>query len=242
MTTKRARRGKLPPEIAAERKALMGALHSVVQMLGGIVGPHVEVVLHDLTTPEASVVALANGHISQRQVGASILEGPREDQGFTGLSEELDTRGAAVHTVIGSYATVTADNRRLRSATVIFRDGGGEPFGALCLNADLSQFEVAHAWLGQLLQPLQSAGAAVAEKPEMDVLMQEIIRDAVHRAGKPLSMMKKLEKISAVRAMQQRGLFIVKGGVERAAAALGVSRYTIYNYLEALRREDGVAD
>jgi predicted transcriptional regulator YheO len=36
--------------------------------------------------------------------------------------------------------------------------------------------------------------------------------------------------------MQQRGLFIVKGGVERAAAALGVSRYTIYNYLEALRQ------
>lgn len=220
----------------------MGALHSVVQMLGSIVGPYVEVVLHDLTKPEASVAALANGHISNRKVGASILEGPREDQGFTGLSEELDTRGAAVHTVIGGYATVTGDNRRLRSATVIFRDGGGEPFGALCLNADMSQFEAAHSWLGQLLQPLQPISAVAVEKPEMDLLMQEIISDAVRHAGKPLSMMKKLEKISAVRAMQQRGLFIVKGGVERAAEALGVSRYTIYNYLEALRQEDGVAD
>lgn len=242
MTTKRAKQRPPPSEIAAERKAIMDALHSVVHMLGSIVGPHVEVVLHDLTKPEASVAALANGHISKRKVGDSILEQPREDHGFTGLSEELDARGAAGHTVIGNYSTVTGDNRRLRSARVIFRDGGGELFGALCLNADMSQLEAAHSWLGHLLQPLQPVSAVAVGEPEMDVLMQEIISDAVRRAGKPLSMMKKLEKISAVRSMQQRGLFIVKGSVEHAAKALGVSRYTIYNYLEALRQEDGVAD
>lgn len=241
-TTKRVRRRKLAPEIIAERRAIMGALHSVVQMLGTIIGPHVEVVLHDLTTPESSVAALANGHISQREVGASILEGPRQDQGFTRLSEELATRGAAVHTVVGAYPTITGDNRRLKSSTVILRDSDGEPFAALCLNADLSQFEMAHAWLGQLLQPLQPTGAVAAAKPEMDVLMEDIISDAVRRTGKPLAMMSKLEKISAVRDMQQRGLFIVKGGVEHAAAALGVSRYTIYNYLEALRQQDSLAD
>jgi predicted transcriptional regulator YheO len=241
-TTKRARRRKLAPEIIAERGAIMGALHSVVQMLGTIIGPHVEVVLHDLTTPESSVAALANGHISQREVGASILEGPRQDQGFTRLSEALATRGTAVHTVVGAYPTITSDNRRLKSSTVILRDSAGEPFAALCLNADLSQFEMAHAWLGQLLQPLQPVGAVAAAKPEMDVLMEDIISDAVRRTGKPLAMMSKLEKISAVRDMQQRGLFIVKGGVEHAAAALGVSRYTIYNYLEALRQQDGLAD
>jgi predicted transcriptional regulator YheO len=241
-TTKRTRRRKLTPEIMAERRAIMGALHSVVQMLGTIIGPHVEVVLHDLTTPESSVAALANGHISQREVGASILEGPRQDQGFTRLSEELATRGTAAHTVVGAYPTITGDNRRLKSSTVILRDSDGEPFAALCLNADLSQFEMAHAWLSQLLQPLQPAGAVAAAKPEMDVLMEDIISDAVRRTGKPLAMMSKLEKISAVRDMQQRGLFIVKGGVEHAAAALGVSRYTIYNYLEALRQQDGLAD
>lgn len=47
--------------------------------------------------------------------------------------------------------------------------------------------------------------------------------------------------IQAVQAMMQRGLFIVKGGVERAATALGVTRFTIYNYLEALRERAGKA-
>ena len=38
-----------------------------------------------------------------------------------------------------------------------------------------------------------------------------------------------------MRVMQERGLFIVKGGVEKAASALGGTRYTVYNYLEQLR-------
>lgn len=31
---------------------------------------------------------------------------------------------------------------------------------------------------------------------------------------------------------------MMKGGVEKAAAALGVTRYTIYNYLDALKSPD----
>jgi predicted transcriptional regulator YheO len=40
-----------------------------------------------------------------------------------------------------------------------------------------------------------------------------------------------------VQTMFERGLFIVKGGVERAAAALGVTRFTVYNYLDSIRSE-----
>jgi len=238
MPTKRT---KLAPEIVTERKVLMNALQPIVKMLGAIVGPHIEVVLHDLTKPEASVVALANGHISNRALGDSILNGPKDDKGFASAFGELSVRGEPVHSVIEDYLTVTSDNRQLKSATVIFRDASGEPFVALCLNADMSNFEMAHAWLSQFLAPLPKLSSAQAAQPEMDVLMQEIISDAVRRTGKPISMMNKREKTQAVQTMQQRGLFIVKGGVERAATALDVSRYTIYNYLEALRQEEGNA-
>ena len=53
--------------------------------------------------------------------------------------------------------------------------------------------------------------------------------------------MSKHAKVEAVRVMQERGLFIVKGGVEKAAEALGVTRYTVYNYLEQLRGEPAAA-
>ncbi|NML44794.1 hypothetical protein HHL11_13635 [Ramlibacter sp. G-1-2-2] len=231
-----ARAAKLPPAIAAERRQLMQALHPVVQMLGGIVGHHIEVVLHDLTKPESSVVAIANGHVSNRRLGSSILSGPKEDLGFAAALQALSAGGEAVHSVIESYPTLTRAGQRLKSSTVVFRDAQGQPFAALCLNADLTIIEAAHTWLGLLLKPNGIAPAPASEgAPELDQLMQEIIADAVRRLGKPVTLMNKEEKIQAVAAMMQRGLFIVKGGVERAAKALGVTRYTVYNYLEALR-------
>lgn len=65
--------------------------------------------------------------------------------------------------------------------------------------------------------------------------MAEIIQQACP-GGRAL--MKKAQKLDAVRKMQDRGLFIVKGGIEKAAAALGVTRYTIYNYLDQIRATD----
>lgn len=233
---------KPSPAIQAERDAVINALRPVVPMLAAMAGTHLEVVLHDVGRPENSVVAIANGHISGRVVGSSVLEGPHGDKGFAAATRVISTKGA-VHSVVDGYTTVTADGRTLKSASAIFRDASGVPFATLCLNADVSVFQATHAWMEQMLQPFRQAQAEQAAQagpaaaaPQMDTLMQEIIGDAA-----PLAAMSKEEKIQAVREMQRRGLFIVKGGVQRAAAALQVSRFTIYNYMEELRRREGAA-
>jgi predicted transcriptional regulator YheO len=231
----------LPAEIEAERRQVMAALHPIVQMLGAIVGDHIEVVLHDLTRPESSIVAIANGHVSNRRVGNSILSGPSNDKGFAAAVRALSKAGEAVHSVVANYPTLSRSGQRLRSSTVILRDARGDPFASLCLNADHTVIEAAHAWLGRLLQPQDEEDPSPGQEPEMDALMKEIIADAVRRLGKPVNLLNKGEKIQAVQAMMQRGLFIVKGGVERAAKALGVTRYTIYNYQEAVRERSAEA-
>lgn len=227
------------PAIQAERAAVINALRPVVPMLAAMAGNHLEVVLHDVGRPENSVIAIANGHISKRAVGSSVLEGPHDDKGFSAATRVVSSAGA-VHSLVDGYTTVRADGRTLKSASAIFRDASGVPFATLCLNVDVSLFQATHAWMEQMLQPfrqaqaLAPAPAPAVEAPQMDVLMQEIIGDAVS-----LAKMSKEEKIQAVREMQRRGLFIVKGGVQRAAAALKVSRFTIYNYMEELRRREG---
>jgi predicted transcriptional regulator YheO len=226
--------------VAAERAAVINALRPVVPMLASMAGPHLEVVLHDVSKPENSVIAIANGHISGRSVGSSVLEGPQNDKGFAAATR-LKSSDGAVHSLVEDYVTVTADGRELRSASAIFRDASGEPFATLCLNADLSGFQAVHGWLAQMLKPMvapaQALPATPPAEPQMDTLMQEIISEAVGPGGSAESMNRE-DKIQAVGAMQRRGLFIVKGGVERAAAALRVSRFTIYNYMEQLRRRE----
>jgi predicted transcriptional regulator YheO len=237
---RRKRTPRLAPAIQAERNTVLNALHPIVEMLGAIIGPHIEVVLHDLTQPANSVAAIANGHVSNRAVGSSILTGPKNDIGFASAKRELVARGAPRHTIVHDYPTTTSGGQPLKSATVIFRDAGGDPFAALCLNADLAPFHMAHAFLERLLQPKPEAEPARDDAPQMDTLMKEIISDAVPHFRLPVESMSREDKILAVQEMLQRGLFIVKGGVARAAAALHVSRFTIYNYLEELKRRGAV--
>src|SRR5471032_3603572 len=73
--------------VLAERAAVINALRAVVPMLASMAGPHLEVVLHDVGRPEQSVIAIANGNISNRAVRSSVLEGPQTDRGFA-RSEE----------------------------------------------------------------------------------------------------------------------------------------------------------
>lgn len=47
----------------------------------------------------------------------------------------------------------------------------------------------------------------------------------------PLSELDRRTKQSVVRSLEARGAFSVRHGVETVAGALGVSRFTVYNYL-----------
>jgi hypothetical protein len=49
--------------------------------------------------------------------------------------------------------------------------------------------------------------------------------------GRPLAELDRLEKQHVVALLEERGAFTVRHGVETVASALGVSRFTVYNYL-----------
>lgn len=214
-------------------------LKPVVSLLAKLVGPHLEVVLHDLSKPETSVMAIANGQVSGRSVGDSILSGPREDAGFRELHKHVEGSGRIQWQMIDNYQTTSASGQRLRSATLLLRDGDGTPIAALCLNADLTVFEMAHGWLERMLhletdnEPLQSD----PDEVDLQSMMQDIIDDTVRHFMKRPEFMSKKERLYAVEAMMQRGLFLVRNSVSQVAEALGVSRFTIYNYIDEIKHK-----
>jgi predicted transcriptional regulator YheO len=229
-------RRSLPEAVLRERRAILDALGCVVPMMGAMIGEHVEVVLHDLTRPERSILQIVNGHVTGRQVGGSVLGGPGNDNGLAMLGEAMLAAEPSGHVSVFPYPTQSRDGRQLTSGTVVFRDSSGHIFAGLCLNADFTAIEVAHGLLRRLLPRQRAADKqAKVETPELEGLMREIIDASVRACDKPVSMMNKDEKTAAVDVMLERGLFIVKGGVEKAAAALGVTRFTIYNYLDAVK-------
>jgi predicted transcriptional regulator YheO len=51
--------------------------------------------------------------------------------------------------------------------------------------------------------------------------------------GAPLAALSREDKQRAVRLLDERGAFQLRKAVEDVADALGVSRFTVYNYLNA---------
>ena len=222
----------MPLDTTAEQRLVFTVLKAAIGALASVVGRNTEIVLHDLNNPSASVVFIANGHVSGRHVGSPVLGGPEQDRGFAAVMQASADQQGTDPLVISDYPT-TVNGRTLRSATAVFRDSTGHPFASLCVNADLSGLSAAHAFLEQLQPMIRAHTDQPAEPADMGLLMTQVIQDAVTRVGS--GKMNKQAKVEAVRMMQERGLFIVKGGVEKAAAALGVTRFTVYNYLDEIR-------
>lgn len=53
------------------------------------------------------------------------------------------------------------------------------------------------------------------------------------RKGRPLADLDRKAKQEVVRILEARGAFSVRHGVETVASALGVSRFTVYNYINS---------
>ncbi|WP_370417231.1 transcriptional regulator (plasmid) [Pantoea vagans] len=216
------------------KNSLIRELSAVMEALASVTGQHLEVVLHDLEHPDASVLRIVNGHVSGRQVGSSLIEGPENDMGFTGLLGQETAQKKPGTTVFTNYRTVGPQGKPLRSSTVLFRDESGKATLSLCFNADYSEVDAAREALSRLM-PSQ-ANADESGESGLEAKMHEIIRVCIPPSGQLRAGATKKDKVEIVRLMQEKGLFIVRGGVEMAARVLGVTRYTVYNYLDEIKK------
>ncbi|MFB7708026.1 helix-turn-helix domain-containing protein [Streptomyces sp. NPDC056105] len=67
--------------------------------------------------------------------------------------------------------------------------------------------------------------------PQLADSLDHILVAMERGQGMPLSVLDRKAKQEVVRILEARGAFSVRHGVETVAGALGVSRFTVYNYL-----------
>ena len=115
----------------------------MVEFLGEALGDNVEIALHDLTSQEQEIVAIANGNISGRDVGAKL----------SNLSiHYLETKQYKNHDYVMNYKTTGPDGKLLRSATYFIKEDSRElPIGMLCVNVNISDYEYLETTLKKIL-------------------------------------------------------------------------------------------
>lgn len=216
-------------------------LSGVAQALEHVLDSQTEVVVHDLRQPESSIVTIINGHVSNRKEGQSVLSAPEEDAAFTKMLEQSFRREVNAMEVTGNYSSRTRSGKDLKSSSVVFYDEEGAPHAALCLNRDLAS-------AAKLIDALQTHIFPRAPQPTADsepegakqaLTMEELVSDIIEKAlasasSVDVQRMTKQEKMQVVSHMHKRGLFLIRGSVERAAASLGITKFSIYNYMDEL--------
>lgn len=225
------------PQNAREQELVIETLKWVVEGMQHVVGGDLEIVLHDLSRPGHSVVAIANGHITGRSIGSPIISGPFDDLALEKLMSEEFAEPGKSYSIVSDYRTRSRIGRELDSTSIILRDEKGEAYAAVCVNADRSRLHELDNVVRGLLQSMggRPQAPATPETGNVDDLVQEIIQSGIAATEKPVAAMSRDDKMEAVRHMNNRGLFLIRSSVDLAASHLGVSRFTIYNYLDQLR-------
>lgn len=204
--------------------------------------PNAEVVLHDLSKPQHSVVYVANNSVTGRKVG----------QTFHHLIEKAVFAGNPADGVVDNYF-FKKEGKQIRSSSLLIRNEAGELIGALCINVDVTAAQQIIDLASGLLQgrpkgeksksdlsdsactlPAVSANFEALEKEQsvqhfvnnmVDSMINELNAD-----GKKT----KEDRLELIRFMDERGVFLVKGSMEYVAGKLGLSKVTLYGYLDKI--------
>lgn len=194
-------------------------------LMAGIVGAfgnHCEVVLHDLTRPERSIVWI-EGSVTGRRVGGTLT-----DLGLAKLRLS-DTQADLL-----GYVTQTRDGKVLRSSSMFLRDGKGSVIGALCINLDITALlGIREYALGVSTPVTQDVAETFSDKPA-DILRQ-LVQEALQAVPILPKLMRKRHRLEVVAFLDRRGAFLLRSAVPLVSRVLGTSRYTLYNYLRQVR-------
>lgn len=189
-------------------------------------GESSEVVVHDISgdDTEHTIAVIENGHVSHRQAGGGasrvVLEAIQRKHDQT-LTDEL------------GYLTKTRDGRILKSSTVYLRDYEGVIEGVLSINYDITEMLMAERAIASVLH--HNSEPSIPERIPQNVndLLDDLIEQSVANVGKPVAMMTKEDKIAAIQFLYQAGAFLVTKSGDKVSKYFGISKYTLYSYIDA---------
>ena len=219
--------------------ALLRQYVKLTEFLGAALGPDYEVALHDLTDKDRSIIAIANGYISGREIGAPLTNmalGVLKDESY----EWQDYR---LH-----YSGVSVTGNLLRSSTMFIKEGG-KLIGMLCINFDDSRYQAFAREVLTLCHPNQFFQAltqpeevpADALRPETfrnstEAVTQDAVAHELERLGVPADRLTSEERLRIIAALDASGIFLLKGAVKDVAACLGCSQASVYRYLSQIKK------
>lgn len=205
------------------RKGELEVLSRIAKAVATQFGANCEVVVHDLTGDdmEQTIAYIENGHVTKRELGAGpsmvVLEAMKEHGGD--IPDHLN------------YLTKTQDGRILRSSTVYIKNDKGKPEAIFSINYDMTELLMAQSVIGALAQT-DNGDEAERIPTNVNELLEDLLEQSVKLVGKPVAMMNKEDKVKAIAFLNDAGALLITKSGDKIANYFGISKYTLYSYLD----------
>ncbi|MGB1227131.1 MAG: helix-turn-helix transcriptional regulator [Poseidonibacter sp.] len=206
---------------------------SIADFLGEVLGTNTEIILHDLTNYQKSIVHLVNGHISGRKIGDSITDLMLD---FI-LSESKGNKQ-----FICNYNSKNVEGKLLYSSTYFIRDDSNKIVGALGLNSDYQDVKNSLSFLTSLLPNYVDDKIASLNiiKENLSSDGQELTLNKIDAIINQFNViptrMTPKEKTEVMTALDECGIFNIRGSVQEVASKLAMSEPSIYRYIKKIRK------
>lgn len=191
-------------------------------------GSSCEVVVHDLTAEDLShsIVIIENGHVSGRTLG----EGPPHV-----VWEAMKANPARLENRL-AYLTRTRDGKILKSSTMFLQDETGRPRYIFSINYDITIIKAMEEELQHYTFMPHPEGKDPERIPRsVGDLLDELIDQSIKLVGKPVEQMNKEDRMQAIRFLNESGAFLIAKAGPKICHTFGISKYTLYSYLDAAK-------
>ena len=187
-------------------------------------GSNCEIVIHDLESNdvEHSIVAIENGYITGRKLG----DGPSHI-----VLESLQNGAKHTHDKL-AYLTKTKDGKILKSSTIYIRNSQGRIIGILSINYDITKLTMIESALHSLITPVNKEEKPKEITHSVNDLLDHLIEESVALVGKPVALMNKEDKVTAIQFLNDSGAFLITKSGDKGANYFGISKYTLYSYID----------
>lgn len=210
---------------------LLEPYKALVPFLAELCGDNCEILLHDISMPKHSVIAIANGNQTGREVGSP----------FTDLAIKiLKEKQYKTKDYLSNYNGRSKGKNFVLSTFFIKHEG--ELIGLLCVNRNMDTMNDLENALAAVKKHynLMDVGDEVHETMDTPLgdILPRMVSDEIRAVGVSPQRMTTKEKARVIHRLMELGVHNMKGAVVEIAKQLDISEPTVYRYIKKNKAAD----
>ena len=208
----------------------------LVPFLGKVLGNNCKIILFDLTRNKEEVIAIANGTLEGKGIGAPL----------TDLARSFIEKGVWKHQdYVTNFVGRTKDGVLLRSSNFFIKEKG-RLIGLLCINISVEAYQN----ISRDILRLSGLPEDIFAVSPSDIPVEHISETTTNAADAARQVICDLygsmgadrltqaERLEIIRVLKSKDVFLIKGSVSQVASVLKCSDASIYRYLSTISKQD----